>query len=744
MPSFEAGMMSLGKYVTALFFLFFSTTISAQISSDFATNADGWTAPSAQTFNYVATGGNPGGFISGTAFSINVGATTIYGYYYFNAPGKFLGNRNAYYNGTLRFDLQQSTTGTPTNGYSQVQLVNNAGVGIYYYPPAPFQPPATGTWQTFSVNLGASSGYWKTTNSATGTAATEAEIRAILSDLATLSIRGHYRDANVTTRLDNVTMMPPIIINTQPTPQAICSGASTTFTTSASNNPNITYHWQIEAAPSQWADLSNNSTYSNVTTATLTVATAGSTGAGNYRCRVSGTAADDVYSSAAALTFLPAPPTPSAPGVSSCTSPITLTASGGTNGQYRWYTSGGTLLTGEVNSTYTTPVLSVPTTLYYVALTNGTCQSALQSVTANLVSPPPAPTAANVSSCVSGGVAVTASGGTVGQYRWYTVATGGTPIAGQTSDTYQTQTLTATTTYYVALNNNVCDGPRTAVTVNIGPPAAPTATATSSCTPASSTITATGGANGQYRWYTVATGGTPVAGQVNSTYVTSVLSTTTTFYVAINIGGCESARTAVVVSIAAPSCNNHPPEIETTPSTTVIGGDIELDLEDLITDADNNLDPSTLKVITKPASGAVVTIQGLKLLINYDGISFVGKETVTISVCDAVGACTQQTFEIDVVGDVKIYDAISPGSDGKNDVFFIENIDILEKTRVNHVSIYNRWGDLVWEGNNYNNTSVVFKGKSKNDGDLPSGTYFYKIQFNGEGKPRTGAITLKR
>lgn len=222
------------------------------------------------------------------------------------------------------------------------------------------------------------------------------------------------------------------------------------------------------------------------------------------------------------------------------------------------------------------------------------------------------------------------------------------------------------------------------------------------------------------------------------------MSTTTTFYVSVNVGGCESPRTPVVVSIADAACNNHPPEVETTPSKTIVGGVIELDLADLITDADDNLDPSTLTIIDPPASGADVQISGLKLLIDYSGITFTGSENITISICDVVGACTRQTFRIDVVGDIEIFDALSPGNDGKNDVFFIENIDKLENTRVNRVTIYNRWGDVVWEGNNYNNTTVVFKGKSRNDGDLPSGTYFYKIEFNGKKKTLTGALTLKR
>jgi gliding motility-associated-like protein len=343
-------------------------------------------------------------------------------------------------------------------------------------------------------------------------------------------------------------------------------------------------------------------------------------------------------------------------------------------------------------------------------------------------------------------VVLTASGGTTGQYRWYTVATGGSPVANETNSTYATPVITSTTTYYVAINNGSCESTRTPVTATINtPPSAPTVTGNSSCGGGSVVLTASGGTTGQYRWYTVATGGSPVANETNSTYTTPALSATTTYYVAINNGSCESTRASVTATIGGTGCSsNHSPVINTTPASTEIGGIIEIDLEDLISDQDNNLDLGTLSVITQPASGARATIQNSTLIIDYTGIAFSGTESVTIGVCDAFSACTQQTFAIEVGGSIEVFNAVSPGRDGKNDVLFIENIDQLDETRRNHVSIFNRWGDLVWEGDNYNNTTVAFSGKSKNDGDLPSGTYFYKIEFTGSRKAQTGYLSLKR
>ncbi len=66
------------------------------------------------------------------------------------------------------------------------------------------------------------------------------------------------------------------------------------------------------------------------------------------------------------------------------------------------------------------------------------------------------------------------------------------------------------------------------------------------------------------------------------------------------------------------------------------------------------------------------------------------------------------------------------------------------KTRSNKVTIYNRWGDEVFSVSNYNNDTHAFRGQNNKGNDLPSGTYFYKIEFNANRKMMTGYVTLRR
>jgi gliding motility-associated-like protein len=82
-----------------------------------------------------------------------------------------------------------------------------------------------------------------------------------------------------------------------------------------------------------------------------------------------------------------------------------------------------------------------------------------------------------------------------------------------------------------------------------------------------------------------------------------------------------------------------------------------------------------------------------------------------------------------------IHNAFSPNGDGINDVFKIDNIDQTICYPENTVEIYNRWGILVFETANYNNTTNAFDGTSrgrttiKQSDGLPTGTYFYIINY---------------
>ncbi|MDQ2656103.1 MAG: gliding motility-associated C-terminal domain-containing protein, partial [Bacteroidota bacterium] len=194
---------------------------------------------------------------------------------------------------------------------------------------------------------------------------------------------------------------------------------------------------------------------------------------------------------------------------------------------------------------------------------------------------------------------------------------------------------------------------------------------------------------------------------------------------------------------------NNPPVIASATKTTQLGFKVNVDLAALISDPDDNLDLTSIRIVQQPSSGATATIDGdLQLRISYDGMSFTGKDQLTIEVCDDLGECAQNiiTIEVQNSGEIIVFNAVAPNSSGDNRFMRIHNLP-----EGNKVSVFSRWGDKVFEIENYDGRTPGrrFEGANDNGKMLPSGTYFYKIEIGnnpGYTGPRvvTGYISLKQ
>lgn len=94
----------------------------------------------------------------------------------------------------------------------------------------------------------------------------------------------------------------------------------------------------------------------------------------------------------------------------------------------------------------------------------------------------------------------------------------------------------------------------------------------------------------------------------------------------------------------------------------------------------------------------------------------------------------------------KVYNYVSANNDGHNDTFFVEG---LRDVFVNfQLQIFNRWGTLVWTGNNNTEDWYGFSNKgTRISGDkLMEGTYYYILNLNDPDYPNafTGFIHLTR
>jgi gliding motility-associated-like protein len=210
---------------------------------------------------------------------------------------------------------------------------------------------------------------------------------------------------------------------------------------------------------------------------------------------------------------------------------------------------------------------------------------------------------------------------------------------------------------------------------------------------------------------------------------------------------CDTATVTIIVQLA-----EAPVAVDDNPDPIVKNTNISGNV--LVNDSDPNNLPLTvdLPLVQLPTNGVVI--------VNPDGnytytpnVEYVGTDQFQYRVCnDAIPTqCDTATVTITVLGEsskITAYQAFSPNFDGLNDEWVVDRI---EQYPDNVVKIFNRWGNLVWIGEPYNNSNIVWRGTS-NQGiinfgtnDLPDGTYFYVIDLNdGSTEIFTGYIELKR
>ncbi|MCB0492190.1 MAG: BspA family leucine-rich repeat surface protein [Cyclobacteriaceae bacterium] len=206
-------------------------------------------------------------------------------------------------------------------------------------------------------------------------------------------------------------------------------------------------------------------------------------------------------------------------------------------------------------------------------------------------------------------------------------------------------------------------------------------------------------------------------------------------------GLCDVAVISVDILNAAP--------LFTSPSTTpsaAPGQSIVLSIPSLVSDLNNNIDLSSFTNFSSTANATFSYDPGTgALTLNYTNATFSSaQDNISFTICDQLNSCTDVTLQIDLNGEIVVFNGISPNGDGDNDYFFIQNIQVIEPA--NNVTIYNRWGDKVFEIENYDslNPDKRFEGQQNNGKELPSGVYFYKIEFISGRSPLNGYLTLKK
>ncbi|MGJ1421984.1 DUF7507 domain-containing protein [Sphingobacterium spiritivorum] len=146
------------------------------------------------------------------------------------------------------------------------------------------------------------------------------------------------------------------------------------------------------------------------------------------------------------------------------------------------------------------------------------------------------------------------------------------------------------------------------------------------------------------------------------------------------------------------------------------------------------LDPMTIQIVSLPQYGKVVVNNGK---VSYTPqLNFTGKDQFGYQVLDANGNWTNiASVEIMTYG-FFVPNVFTPNGDGKNDEFEVIGTGYYDRIEV---QIYNRYGKIVYENDNYKNDWNA-------DGCLDQ-TYFYTVTAHKSGeesKSKTGYVLIAR
>ena len=305
---------------------------------------------------------------------------------------------------------------------------------------------------------------------------------------------------------------------------------------------------------------------------------------------------------------------------------------------------------------------------------------------------------------ITGGVDLTPAGGTPGySYQWsngdVTQNLGGVMAGTFTVTVTDANGCTETMTFEVGNNS----------TLNVN------ASTPEICIGQMATLTADSIPNGQYQWYY---NGAPLIGANGHTFTTPAGGY---YYVTI----------------------------------TTWCGSFTSDSLQLTTHSLSNVSISNNQIICPPESVTLNATGGTSYAWSpATNISFTNvpnptvnptqNTTYSVVITNQYGCSTTLSVDVNVMCDsLLIPTGFSPNDDGVNDGYVIDGIGNYPG---NKIWVYNRWGNLVFKTENYQNywdgvcnVSGVYFGEK-----LPSGTYFYILDLNDGNKPKSGYLIIRR
>jgi hypothetical protein len=219
---------------------------------------------------------------------------------------------------------------------------------------------------------------------------------------------------------------------------------------------------------------------------------------------------------------------------------------------------------------------------------------------------------------------------------------------------------------------------------------------------------------------------------------------TDTFVYQVCDDGTPSICDEATVTITVNSTNQSPVAVDDENITDSI-----TPAEGNVLDNDSDPDGDNLTVNPNPISNP---INGT-LILNPDGSyvytpdpQFEGTDSFEYEVCDngVPSLCT--IAEVVITVELPPLDIPQIFGGANNPSWFIEGIDEYPD---NHVQVFNRWGNKVFEIKGYDNNSRNWASESNvgiilGSNLVPDGTYFYVIDLGDGSKPMSGFVVVNR
>ena len=164
---------------------------------------------------------------------------------------------------------------------------------------------------------------------------------------------------------------------------------------------------------------------------------------------------------------------------------------------------------------------------------------------------------------------------------------------------------------------------------------------------------------------------------------------------------------------------------------------------DVLANDSSHVDERTLTIIQNAVNGSSYLDVGSWTVLYTPNINYLGFDSIVYLVCDYQDVCDTALVTINVEDIITVPELFTPNGDNVNDILLIDGLDNYTN---NSFTVYNRWGNVVYQNSNYQNnwdgnSNVKFVLGSK---ELSVGVYYYILKYSNWTKEKTGAIFLER